>query len=139
MSRSFPFLVFVAALIATPAALRAQTPTDGSDGLPPYRANAFLGAHHSDQAGAAMIEPAVDLSDRPASADRLYAWAPWNDDPLRTAFDYRFAPDGLEGSVGYLRVDDGRPLDRHAMGLAPPSRFDRSGALVGASFSFAFR
>jgi hypothetical protein len=88
-----------------------------------------------------MLRPVVGISDSRASLDRPYAYASAlrNDGQPRTAIDYRFAPDGLVGRVGYLRVIDGHSLDSHEAGLAASPRFGRQGSLVGAALSYAFK
>jgi hypothetical protein len=138
--RSFLLFVLFSAVIASPAAVLAQTPTHDSPGLPPYHADAFLGGDQLGQADATMIRPVVGLPDPGASTDRPYA-SPYAsalgyDGRPRTAIDYRFAPDGLVGSVGYLRVGGGPRLDFHQVGMAASSR---SVGLVGATLSYAFR
>jgi hypothetical protein len=137
--KSFPLLVLVVTVIASPAAVHAQSSTRS----PGLGADEIFGIDHLGQANATMIQPVVGVSDLGASPDRPYASAYAstlrNDARPRTAIDYRFAPDGLVGSVGYLRVDNIQPLNSHELDMGESSQFSRLGSLVGANLSYAFR
>jgi hypothetical protein len=138
--RSLLPLVLFSAVIASPAAVLGQTPTRDSPGLSPYHAHALLGVDRPSPADTTMIWSVVALPDPGAATDRPYASDYVStlryDGQPRTAVDYRFAPDGLVGSVGYRRVDDDHRLDVHQVGMAASSRF---AGLVGATLSYAFR
>lgn len=124
MFKSFSILV-LSAVAASAAPVHAQTsPPIGS-------------------ANAAMVWPIIDASDTTASSDGPYACAyastPRDSGRPRTAIDYRFAADGLVGSVGYVRVDNSRPRESQEGSLAESSRFAPLGSLVGATLSYVFR
>lgn len=116
MFRLFLLSGLLSTVIGLPAAL-AQTPTD------------------STTAGFAVSAPdAREAADPPYTT--AYASTLGSERERRTTIDYRFAPDGLVGSVGYLRVDDRRRLDSPQVGTAASSR---SISLVGATITYAFR
>ena len=134
MLRSSPLLIFATA-IAWAVAVHAQTPTVKSDGPAPYRADAFLAVHHPGQSAAPII---LDLSGPRASRVRPYAYAsaPRTDGQSRTAVDYRFAPDGLFGSVGFFCLSDDRATADRVLGVIDGSQ---DGRLVGATLRYPFK
>jgi hypothetical protein len=138
MLRDFPLLVCVAAAIALPAVVGAQTPSPKSEGPPPYIAEAFLGLHPLGAAKPSTIRSAVDLSSLRAAPDRPYAYASAarGETPTRTAIDHRFAPDGLTGSVGFVCDNDGHPPAPHESGVIAGYQ---EGRLVGATLSYPFK
>jgi len=131
MPRAFPLLVCLAAAIASPAAVGAQTPD-------PYIAEAFLGSHRLGAAEASTIRSAVDLSGLHAAPDRpyAYAFAARGEASARTAIDHRFAPDGLMGSVGFVCDNDGHPPAPHESGVIAGYQ---EGRLVGATLTYPFK
>ena len=142
MINSFPILVFVFAALAVPTVIHAQSAGRICDS-PTYCASRLPGGHPFDGAGARMARFAVAISDPRAARSRPYAYADAAFPPahaqLRTAVDYRFAPEGLVGSVGYTALAAGRPLDFDDSGLAASVGFLRPDGLVGAWLHYHFR
>ncbi|MEP6967825.1 MAG: hypothetical protein ABI906_07070 [Pseudomonadota bacterium] len=81
-----------------------------------------------------------DLSGARGSIDRPYARisAARHDGRMPTTVDYRFAPDGMVGSVGYRRVVDSRPMDAHDVNSAAATQFGLPDNTFGATLSYAF-
>jgi hypothetical protein len=112
--------------------------------FPPYCVNRPPAHDPSDGVDAGMIRPAITTSDLRAAHSRPYVYAdaafPATVAQPRTAIDYRFAPEGLVGSVGYSEFPDGRPMALDEVGLATSVGFGRRpGGLVGAWLHYDFR
>lgn len=132
MSNFVPLLV-VAAALASPATLHAQTPL--STNRPPvYSANAFLGMRPVSVARAATIRPLAESSG--ARAFTTYGPTRGGEIQPRTAVDYSLARDGLHGSVGYICLSDIAPQAPHEAAVFAGSD---EGRLVGASIKYPLR
>lgn len=82
----------------------------------------------------------LDLSGARGSIDRPYVDIsfPREDSGLQTTVDYRFAPDGMVGSVRYRHVADSRPMDAHDLNSAAATQFGLPDNTFGATLSYAF-
>ncbi|MBA3811423.1 MAG: hypothetical protein H0X27_07245 [Caulobacteraceae bacterium] len=82
----------------------------------------------------------LDLSGARGSIDRPYAdiAAARDEGRLRTAVDYRFAPNGMVGSVGYRHIADSRLIDVHEVNRAASTQFGLPDSTLGATLSYTF-
>jgi hypothetical protein len=141
MANSFPLLVLILAALAAPAAVRAQSATGESQVSPPSGADRLWAIRPLDGTDARMIRRAVLISDLRADQSRRYLYAdtartPADSQPP-TAIDYRFAPEGLVGFVGYSHDPESHPIDE--AGLAATRGFGRQGGFLGASLHYDFK
>jgi hypothetical protein len=125
-----PLAAALAAALALPAAVHAQPPTQGSTSPALDRAPfvALASPDRTDAVNAAAVY---------RRADFLAPAAPGGGAP-RTVIDYSLSPGKLVGSLGYVCVTDGHPLDARDAGVDKTSRFGRQDELVGAALNYAF-
>jgi hypothetical protein len=143
MANSFPLLVLILAPLTVSAVVHAQLAGKSCD-FSPYCVERPPADDPSNGAGARLVRAALTISDLRTGHSRpnVYADAAFlrGDTQPRTAIDYRFASEGLVGSVGYShRLVDGRRIALDEVGLAAAMGFGRPGGLVGAWLHYDFR
>ncbi|HEY5070800.1 MAG TPA: hypothetical protein VII63_02100 [Caulobacteraceae bacterium] len=142
MSASLPFLVVLAAVAASSAAVRAQSLPDQGQMLRLDRAQALSAVQRLGWSNTRTGPPLIRIAGSGA-LDLPYALASVSavggEVQPRTAIDYRFAPVGLVGAVGYLCVKDSQPPDSRSGGPASSSQFLPQSGFVGAQLSYPFR
>ena len=93
---------------------------------------------HPDSAGPRLILPDLGFSHLKARDDHPDGYATVSDPAAgnRTAVDYRLAPAGVGGSLGYICVNDGHPPVPHDMAVLAGSE---DGRRVGAQLNYTFK
>jgi len=131
VSKSFALLMVFAATAVSTQALCGEPPAHG--------AAAVFAAPLPAGGGSAMIGPVIQPT---GAGSAVWASHPDSDaqseDWPKTAIDYRLAPAGLGGSVGYLCVPDHHPFDYQEI-TAASSRVGRESSLLGATLRYAFK
>jgi hypothetical protein len=127
------FAAAFAAALAAPAALHAQPAAQEGAGPALHRAP-LIGLTSPDLSEAGASRPSAAVYRR---TDFLASAATDGGAP-KTVIDYSLSPGKLVGSLGYVCVTDGHPLDGREASVDKTSRFGRQDELVGAALNYAF-
>ena len=132
--RTSPALSLLAALAFAPAACAQTLAPSGATA--PYAAAALAGLRPGDGAAPIRLSASAEPFGGPSKSDYPgdSVYGPRDGGP-KTAIDYRVAPDGVFGSVGYICLSDDSHIAAQDVGAFAGSQ---DGRLVGATVRYGF-